>query len=62
MLLKYKQVTGEILDVWADRLADLNRLTYRTPAKTIRRWMNAWKHDLTIEDILKYRPKTRSLR
>ena len=52
VLLKYKQYTGPVLDLWAERLAKLNRQTHRTSAKVIRRWMEHWKYDLTIEDIL----------
>jgi len=61
VLLKYKDITEQILDEWADRLAKKNRETHRTPASTIRRWMGKWRHDLTVDDILKYRhraPKT----
>lgn len=57
VLVKYKQVTKEVLYKWADRLADMNRLTHRVPVTTIRRWMNKGKHDLTVEDILNYKPK-----
>lgn len=53
VLLKYRELTGPALDEWAEQLAEMNRSTHRTPAKTIRRWMSKWKHDLTIEDILR---------
>ena len=56
VLLKYKQHTKEILYDWADRLAAKNKSTHRVPAATIRRWMDKWKHGLTVEDILNYRP------
>ena len=52
VLLKYRDLTGPALDEWAERLAQMNRSTHRTPARTIRRWMSKWKYDLTIEDIL----------
>lgn len=55
VLLKYKDVTKEILDQWADRLAKLSRRTHRVPVDTIRRWMRAWKWDLSVDDILHYR-------
>lgn len=52
VLLKYKQVTKEILDKWAEVLAEKSRSNHRVPVETIRRWMTHWKHDLTIEEIL----------
>ena len=56
VLLKYKEHTGPVLDDWAVRLAEMNRATHRTPAATIRRWMAKWRSDLTVEQILRYRP------
>ncbi len=41
VLLKYKKVTREILYE-----------THRVPVETIRHWMDKWRHDLTIEQIL----------
>lgn len=52
VLLKYKSVTADILDDWAERLASRNRETHRTPVATIRRWMNKWRHDVTVDAIL----------
>lgn len=53
VLLKYRRsVDEELLDLWARRLADVTRETHRVPAKTIRRWMAAWRPDLTVEQIL----------
>ena len=43
----------EILYQWADRLSEMSRQTHRVPASTIRHWMDHWKHDLTVRDILK---------
>jgi hypothetical protein len=54
VLLKHKSVTRTILYQWADRLAAMNRSTHRTPASTIRHWIDSWKYDLTVEDILNY--------
>ena len=54
VLLKYKHVTKEILYDWAGRLADASRSTHRVPVSTIRRWMDKWKYDLTVEDILSF--------
>ncbi|MBI3462891.1 MAG: AAA family ATPase [Planctomycetes bacterium] len=56
VLLKYKKITKVILYKWADRLARMNRSTHRVPASTIRRWMDRWRYDLTVEEILNYRP------
>lgn len=52
VLLKYKRTTRKILYAWADALAEKSRSHHRVPAKTIRDWMDKWKHDLTIQDIL----------
>lgn len=53
VLLKYRQhIDGTLFDAWARRLADTTRDTHRVPFATIRRWMNHWCHDLTVEDIL----------
>ena len=53
VLLKYKQyVAQEFLDRWAEALAAESRNTHHVPVSTIRRWMQAWKADLTVEEIL----------
>jgi hypothetical protein len=53
VLLKYKQyVSSDLLDQWADALAARSRQTHRVPSATIRRWMQAWKSDLTVDQIL----------
>ncbi len=52
VLLKYKNVTREILYQWADRLAESTRQTHRVPSSTIRHWMDNWRHDVTVEKIL----------
>ena len=53
VLLKYQQsVDAKLFDAWARKLADATRDTHRVPASTIRRWMNGWRHDLTVDDIL----------
>lgn len=55
VLLKYKDVTKPILYQWANRLYKINRSTHRVPLSQIRRWIDKWKWDLTIEDILNYK-------
>ena len=30
----------------------MSRSTHRVPASTIRRWMDKWQSDLTVQDIL----------
>lgn len=53
VLLKYREhVAPELLDAWAKRLADSTRDGHRVPASKIRHWMNHWRHDLTVEEIL----------
>ena len=56
VLLKYKPATREILYQWADQLAAKSRRTHRVPVETIRLWMDKWRHDLTIEQILAQDP------
>jgi hypothetical protein len=57
ILLKYKRhVSSELFDHWAEALANKTRDDHRVPVKTIRRWMSAWKYDVTVEHILKYDP------
>ena len=56
VLLKYKQHTKPILMEWSKQLAAMNRSTHRVSANGIRRRMAAWKHDLTVQDILDYEP------
>lgn len=53
-LLADKSANRAALDAWANRLAELSRSTHRVPATTIRRWMNAWRMDVTVEEILNY--------
>ena len=57
VLLKYKRHTREVLDGWADRLAEMSRSGHRVSASTIQAWMHGWKWDLTVEDILSYNPR-----
>ncbi len=53
VLLKYKQhVSSDLLDQWADALAKRSRETHRVPTKTIRKWIEAWRSDLTVDEIL----------
>jgi hypothetical protein len=53
VLLKYKEhVAPELLDFWAESLAERSRKTHRVPVATIRRWMQSWRSDLTVEDVL----------
>jgi hypothetical protein len=54
VLLKYKHVTGPVLDQWAEALCEKSRATHRVPVDTIRRWMHKWRWDLTVEEILDY--------
>ncbi len=59
VLLKYKQfVDPKFLDRWAEALADKSILTHRVPVETIRHWMQSWRADLTVDEILNYRSET----
>ena len=50
-LLEHKRSNKEILYQWADRLAEASRRNqHRVPASTIRRRMDHWQHDLTVEE------------
>ena len=60
VLLKYKHVTKSILYEWADRLSEKSNETHRVPVSTIRRWMDKWRYDLTVEDILRYKRNKRT--
>lgn len=51
-LLANKSANQVALDDWADRLAQMSRATHRVPASTIKKWMAAWRIDLTVSDIL----------
>mgnify|MGYP001086921857 CR=1 FL=1 len=52
VLLKFSEfVADELFDQWADALSEKSRTGHRVPASTIRRWMNGWQHDLTVDDI-----------
>ncbi len=57
ILLKYKTLTGPVLDRWAEELSRYSHSVHRVPAKTIRRRMEKWVHGLTVEEIINYRPK-----
>jgi len=58
VLLKYKSLTGPVLDQWAQELARYSQAIHRVPVETIRQRMDKWIHGLTVEDILNYSPKS----
>ena len=60
VLLKYKRMTKPALYEWAEKLSEMSRSTHRVPASTIRDWMDKWKWDLTVQDILEYEPEPES--
>lgn len=39
---------------WSARLAELSRGTHRVPLSTIQSWMETWRPDLTVDDILQH--------
>jgi hypothetical protein len=53
VLLKYKEFVDEkLFDAWAQKLAKSTRDGHRVPAFTIRHWMQHWRPDVTVEQIL----------
>jgi hypothetical protein len=53
VLLKYKEFVDEkLFDAWAKILAQSTGDGHRVPASTIRRWMQHWRHDVTVDQIL----------
>ena len=60
VLLKYKRMTKPALYEWAEKLSEMSRSTHRVPASTIRDWMDKWKWDLTVEEILDFEPEPES--
>jgi hypothetical protein len=54
VLLKYRPESNAILYRLADQLAKQSRANHRVPASLIRRGMNQWQLDLTVEDILNH--------
>jgi hypothetical protein len=54
VLLKHKEHTWPILEVWAKELANMNSSTHRVPVSVFLSQMKSWKSDLTIKDILNW--------
>ena len=52
VLLKYRPETNKILYRLADWLSEQSRSAHRVPASLIRRGMDEWQLDLTVNDIL----------
>jgi len=57
VLLKYKRLTKPALYEWAEKLSEMSRSTHRVPASTIKQWMDGWKWDLTVDEILNFEPE-----
>lgn len=57
-LLMYKHKIGLALDEWAERLYRKSRATHCVALKEIRRSMENWRWDVTIEDILELGSET----
>jgi len=53
-LLRNRSVNRPQLDEWAVRLAKLSRATHRVPVARIRAWMEGWRVDLSVDDILRF--------
>jgi hypothetical protein len=47
---------SDILLEQPERAIAMTQCDRRVPASTICRWMDGWKHVLTVEEILNYRP------
>lgn len=54
-LLRDKARNQALLDQWAVRLAQASRSSHRVPVSNIKRKMDGWVCDLTVEDILDYK-------
>ncbi len=54
VLLKHKEYTWPILEVWAKELEKMSRSTHRVPSSVFLSRMKSWKWDLTVEDILNW--------
>ena len=52
-LMRHRPDSNLLLDQWATRLWEMNRETHRVPLDTIRNWMNSWRVELTVEEILR---------
>jgi hypothetical protein len=53
VLLKAKEANKAALDRWAEVLADKTREHHRVPARKIREWMDSWRWNITVSDILR---------
>ena len=58
LLEQPRTISDDQFDHWAERLAAASKSTHRVPVATIRQWMKAWRHDLTVNDILNYQGKS----
>jgi hypothetical protein len=55
--LKGAQTDPQALDLWPMRLSRMSRATHRVPAATIRHWMQSWRPNLTVDQILAWAPR-----
>ncbi len=56
VLLKYQPLTRPILHGWAKKLAEMSRAHHRVSESTIRHWMDHWRWDISVDDIVNYQP------
>ena len=58
VLVRYREfVADELFDQWAIALSVQNSNDHRVPTETILRWMQAWKPDVTVNQIKKINTK-----
>lgn len=57
VLLKYKKYTLPVLYRWAEKLSGKSMEHHRVPASFIRRLIDHWKWNVTVEDIKNFNPK-----
>ncbi len=56
VLLKYKKYTLPVLYRWAEKLSEKSMDHHRVPASFIRRLIDHWKWNVTVEDIMNFKP------
>lgn len=52
-LMRCRPDTNQRLEQWAKQLSQMSRETHRVPFSTIHRWMETWRVDLTVDEILR---------
>ena len=55
-LLRAKEANKQLLSRWAQALSERSQSVHRVPPSVIQRRIAKWNPDLTVQDILDYRP------